>query len=275
MTYVHTLRGEHIRMVFMVDFGKYENSGQLAALIEELDKNKRLINGTSLEDWVRARNQEAFRVDFIYNTNAIEGNTLTLGETALVVNENITIAEKSLVCHLEAVGLAHAFDFVERLAKNERTLTEFDIKQIHSLVLADKPEHKGVYRNVSVFISGSNAVLCEPLLIPERMRDLLYNYQASERPTLAKIAEFHVFFEQIHPFRDGNGRTGRLLLNLLLLRDGYLPINIKFTDRRQYMQSLETAQTTGDTTDFVQMVLSLQLLEQKRRLKQIEEQNGS
>ena len=176
---------------------------------------------------------------------------------------------------MEAVGCAHAFDYVEGLAKTSLVLTEQDIKQVHSLVLADKPQHKGVYRNVSVSISGSDVLLCDPLLIPDKMQELITEYNVSKVHDLIKIAEFHVFFEHIHPFRDGNGRTGRLLLNLELHRHGYLPINIKFTDRANYMKSLETAQTTGNTTDFLWMVLKLLEKQQQQHILQLEQQSRS
>ena len=258
-----------------IKFGCYENHSDVAGFIAKLEHNKEILNSNPLDDWVIERNRDSFRIEHIYNTNAIEGNTLTFGETALVVNDNITIAEKSLICHLEAVGCAHAFDYVEGLAKTSSILTEQDIKQIHSLVLADKPQHKGIYRNVSVSISGSVVILCDPLLISGKMQELIAEYNASEVHDLIKIAEFHVFFEHIHPFRDGNGRTGRLLLNLELLRHGYLPINIKFTDRANYMKSLETAQTTGNTTDFLWMVLRLLDEQQQRHLLQLKQQSGN
>ena len=255
-----------------IKFGNCDNQKDVACFIEKLDNNKELLITNPMDGWVVERNRDSFRIEHIYNTNAIEGNTLTFGETALVVNENITIAEKSLTCHLEAVGCAHAFDYVERLAKSSSDLTEFEIKQVHSLVLADKPQHKGVYRNVSVSIAGSDVKVCDPLGIPAKMQELIDEYNSSEAHPLIKIAEFHVFFEHIHPFRDGNGRTGRLLLNLELLRHGYSAINIKFTDRASYMKSLETAQTTGNTTDFLWMALKLLEKQQQQYLSQLEQQ---
>ena len=258
-----------------VKFGCCENLDDVASFIAKLECSKEVLISNPLDDWVIERNRDSFRIEHIYNTNAIEGNTLTFGETALVVNDNITIAEKSLICHLEAVGCAHAFDYVEGLAKTSLILTEQDIKQVHSLVLADKPQHRGIYKNVSVSISGSNVVLCDPLLIPCKMQELVAEYNVSKVHELIKIAEFHVFFEHIHPFRDGNGRTGRLLLNLELLRRGYLPINIKFTDRANYMKSLETAQTTGNTTDFLWMVLRLLDMQQQQHLLQLAQQSGN
>ena len=101
----------------VIKFGNYENTHEVACFIEKLERDKEVLINSPLDDWVVERNRDSFRIEHIYNTNAIEGNTLTFGETALVVNDNITIAEKSLVCHLEAVGCAHAFDYVEGLAR--------------------------------------------------------------------------------------------------------------------------------------------------------------
>lgn len=182
------------------------------------------------------RLREEFLIDFTYNSNAIEGNTLTLQETALILKEGITIDEKPLKEHLEAVGHKDAFYYIEELVKEKVELSEKVIKDIHSLVLMDKPQDRGRYRRIPVTILGAAHKPVQPYLVPVLMEQLIneYNQEMKDKHIIEKVALFHLKFEAIHPFIDGNGRTGRLLLNLELMKEGYPPINIKFKDRRKY-----------------------------------------
>ena len=182
------------------------------------------------------RLREEFLIDFTYNSNAIEGNTLTLQETALILKEGITIDEKPLREHLEAVGHKDAFYYIEELVKEKVGLSEKVIKDIHSLVLMDKPQDRGRYRRIPVTILGSVHEPAQPYLVPVLMEQLInkYNEEMKDKHIIEKVSLFHLKFESIHPFIDGNGRTGRLLLNLELMKEGYPPINIKFKDRRRY-----------------------------------------
>lgn len=182
----------------------------------------------------RLRNE--FLIDFTYNSNAIEGNTLTLQETALILNEGITIAEKPLKDHLEVMGHKEAYFYVEKLVKEKISLSEKVIKDIHSIVLIDKPQDKGVYRRVPVRIMGAVHEPAQPWEVPIKMEQLLSDYESSMKGLhlIERVALFHLCFEGVHPFIDGNGRTGRLLLNLELMKEGYPAINVKFADRRRY-----------------------------------------
>lgn len=182
------------------------------------------------------RLREEFLIDFTYNSNAIEGNTLTLQETALILKEGITIDKKPLKEHLEAVGHKDAFYYIEELVKEKVELSEKVIKDIHSLVLIDKPQDKGVYRRIPVAILGAMHELPQPYIVPKLMEELMYEYKEEMKGLhiIEKVSLFHLKFESIHPFIDGNGRTGRLLLNLELMKEGYPPINIKFKDRKKY-----------------------------------------
>ena len=199
---------------------------------KELERRRPLTKGEL------ARLNEEFIVEYTYNSNAIEGNTLTLRETDLVLR-GLTIDKKPLKDHMEAVGHKEAFDFVTELVQNKEELNERVIKQIHYLVLADKREDRGVYRRVPVRIMGAYHEPVQPLMIQSRMEQLLQKYKNSKEHIVTKLAWFHIEFEGIHPFIDGNGRTGRLLVNLELMKAGYPPIDIKFTDRMAYYTAFD------------------------------------
>ena len=192
--------------------------------------------------------KEVFLVEHTYNSNAIEGNTLTLKETALVL-QGITIDQKPLKDHLEAVGYKEAFQYVEELAKQDKPLSEYDIKSIHNLVLADRPEDRGVFRRVNVRIAGALTNPVQPYLIEPKIGELLKNYQKWSKTMhiVECVANFHLQFEIIHPFIDGNGRTGRLLMNLQLIKAGLPAINIKFADRRKYYDAFDEYAKNGSS----------------------------
>ena len=192
--------------------------------------------------------KEVFLVEHTYNSNAIEGNTLTLKETALVL-QGITIDQKPLKDHLEAVGYKEAFQYVEELAKKDKPLSEYDIKSIHNLVLADRPEDRGVFRRVNVRIAGALTNPVQPYLIEPKIGELLKNYQkwSNTMHIVESVANFLLQFESIHPFIDGNGRTGRLLMNLQLIQAGLPAINIKFADRRKYYDAFDEYAKNGSS----------------------------
>lgn len=216
--------------------GRFKTAESLLAMIDrkkiELDSRRPLTEGEA------ERFAEEFVVEYTYNSNAIEGNTLTLRETDMVLR-GLTIAQKPLKDHMEAVGHKEAFDFVQDLVKNRAPLSESIIKQIHYLVLADKKYDRGVYRRVPVRIMGAKQEPVQPYLIQPKMEQLLESYRNSTEHIIPRLAKFHIEFEGIHPFIDGNGRTGRLLVNLELMKNGYPPIDIKFTDRIVYYNAFD------------------------------------
>ena len=223
--------------------GRFKSKESILSQIDrkkaELDTRRPLTEG-ELE-----RLNEEFTVEYTYNSNAIEGNTLTLRETDLVLR-GLTIDRKPLKDHLEAVGHKEAFDYVRELVKENAPLTEHIIKQIHYLVLADKKADRGVYRRVPVRIMGAHHDPVQPYLIEPKMQQLLLDYASSGDNIVTKLARFHIEFESIHPFIDGNGRTGRLLVNLELMKAGYPPIDIKFTDRAAYYDAFDTYHVKHD-----------------------------
>ena len=199
--------------------------------------------------------KEVFLVEHTYNSNAIEGNTLTLQETALVL-QGVTIDKKPLKDHLEAVGYKEAFQYIEELAKQDKDLSEYDIKSIHNLILADRPEDRGSFRRVNVRIAGALTNPVQPYLIEPKIEELLNNYKvwSETMHIVERVAIFHLQFESIHPFIDGNGRTGRLIMNLQLIKEGLPAINIKFADRRKYYDAFDEYSRTGSTEAMINLV---------------------
>ncbi len=216
--------------------GRFKATESLLAAIDrkkrELDTRRPLTKGEA------ERLTEEFIIEYTYNSNAMEGNTLTLRETDMVLR-GLTIDRKPLKDHMEAVGHKEAFDFVRDLVKEQVPLSESIIKQIHYLVLADKREDRGVYRRVPVKIMGAEHEPVQPYLIQPKMEQLLEDYRNHTDHIISRLARFHIEFEGIHPFIDGNGRTGRLLVNLELMKAGYPPIDIKFADRISYYNAFD------------------------------------
>lgn len=209
--------------------------------LEEIETKKKELDGKRpLTQGELERLNEEFLVEYTYNSNAIEGNTLTLRETDMVL-KGITIDKKPMKDHLEAVGHKEAFDYMVSLVREKQPLTEFVIKEIHTLVLADKPQDKGVYRVVPVSIMGAKHQTAQPYQIQDKLSKLIDKFNKDkETNIITKLALFHIEFEAIHPFIDGNGRTGRLLINFELMKAGYPPIDIKYTDRKAYYDAFDT-----------------------------------
>ena len=216
--------------------GRYKSKENILLQIDR--KKKDLDSRRPLTDGEVERLNEEFIIEYTYNSNAIEGNTLTLRETDFVLR-GLTIDQKPLKDHMEAIGHKEAFEFVCELVKDNVPINESIIKQIHYLVLADKKEDRGVYRRVPVRIMGAQHEPAQPYLIEPKMQQLLSNFVASTEHIITKLARFHIEFEGIHPFIDGNGRTGRLLVNLELMKAGYPPIDIKFADRIAYYNAFD------------------------------------
>ena len=180
--------------------GRFRSTESLLDIIDrkkaELDARRPLTEGEV------ARLTEEFIVEYTYNSNAIEGNTLTLRETDLVLR-GLTIDQKPLKDHMEAVGHKDAFYYICDLVKDRVPLSESVIKQIHTLVLADKPMDRGVYRRVPVRILGAKNEPVQPYMIEPKMYELMQKYAADERNIVEKLADLHIAFETIHPFIDG------------------------------------------------------------------------
>ena len=204
--------------------------------------------------------KEYFHTAYTFESNRIEGNTLTLSETHLVVNEGITVGGKSLREHLEVINHHEAIDMIHEFVQNKVPFNAHYLKQIHHLVLKgiDK-RNAGVYRSVPVRISGSAHVPPEPYMIDKMMEDYFIFYETKKdhlHPVLL-AAEMHERLVSIHPFIDGNGRTSRLVMNLILLQNGYTLVNLKgdLDSRLNYYKALESVQVNHEREDFYTLIL--------------------
>ncbi|MGI6728218.1 MAG: Fic family protein [Anaerovoracaceae bacterium] len=226
------------------------NFNKIDELLKKVNQYRPLTAGET------QRLRDEFLIDFTYNSNAIEGNTLTLQETALIINEGITIAQKPLKDHLEVIGHKEAYFYIEDLAKNKIILSENVIKDVHSIVLMDKPQDKGVYRRVPVRIMGSIHTPPQPWEVPIQMEQLISDYENNMKGLhpIERTALLHLRFESIHPFIDGNGRTGRLLLNLELMKENYPAINVKFADRQRHYDCFTAYHQTKGPQEMVKLI---------------------
>lgn len=208
------------------------------------DKKSKLDSLRPLPAAAVNRLREQFTLEWIYNSNAIEGSTLTLRETQLILETGMTIGGKSLREHFEVINHREAIKYVESLADKKEPISAFHVRQIHKLVLLQiDDENAGQYRKTNVRIAGSKHIPPEAWQIPQRMTDWekwLKDAEKKMRPVeVAALA--HHQLTAIHPFLDGNGRTARLVMNLILFRAGYPPAVIQRVNRQQYYRVLSQA----------------------------------
>jgi Fic family protein len=220
---------------------------KLAPILTAIDARKAALD-TLRRTLDNATIREALRLEFLYESNRIEGNTLTLRETQLVIHEGITISGKSMREHLEAINHQEAILFVEDIVRQKTAFSAYVLLQIHALVLygIDR-DNAGRYRQVPVMIAGSKHVPPQPYLLQPLMDDYFRFYEAQHDKLhpVVLAAEMHERLVTIHPFIDGNGRTARLVMNLILLQHGF-PLAIiggDYESRMAYYDALEQAPT--------------------------------
>ena len=239
----------------MIELSKNLLSPDLLQEINNLSEEVEAFRKTPLDKIALEKLQEHFRTHHIYHSSGIEGNRLTLQETSMVLKEGIDISGKPLKDSVEVKNLGIAFDLLYELAKKDVGLKENYLKQLHSRVIGrDESLRHGEYRNIGVIISGSEHKPPEPFEVPIRMRELfdwIRDNKDGDPLIVASIA--HHEMVKIHPFSDGNGRTARLLLNLILLRKGYPICNIRRDERPDYYNALSLADE-GEYEPIVEVV---------------------
>lgn len=228
----------------------------LLSLLQAIDADKaRLDAARPLPVYTLESLREKMVLEWTYNSNAIEGNTLTLRETKVVL-EGITVGGKSLREHFEATNHRDAIHYVEEIVANNEAISEWQIRNIHRLVLKGIDEKwAGRYREENVEIAGASTTPPDFLHLQTEMAALIdWRAEAGEIHPIARAAELHTRFVKIHPFVDGNGRTGRLLLNFDLMKSGYPPAVIRKEDRLAYYDALDEACVSGDYTGITKLV---------------------
>ena len=242
-------------------------SEDINVLLKEVDVQKEQLSALRpLPEEALKKIQDALDIEYTYESNRIEGNTLTLQETALVVNEGVTISGKSMREHLEAINHAEAISYIKDIAKQDIEISERTIKEIHALILhgIDR-ENAGRYRTVPVMISGSTHMPPQPYLIEKQMEDFILRFKQMEAEKVHPVliaAYLHDELVRIHPFIDGNGRTSRLLMNLYLLRHGYVIITLKGSNdaKVNYYKALEKSHTEQLPEDFQKLVIEAEIM---------------
>ena len=256
-------------------FDQPDLSMELQEKLTRLDTyQKEWISKAPLGKSQLLRLQEFFDVEYTFESNRIEGNTLTLQETALIVNEGLTIGGKSMREHLEAINHQEAIHFVRGLVDRKEDINRRIVMEIHQLILKQiDSENAGRYRRVPVKISGSDVILPQPHRLDKLMEDYFEYYEMIKLKLHPVIlaAEMHERLVSIHPFIDGNGRTARLVMNLILLRNGYTRANIKgeTESRLAYYQALQSVQKEADPHPFYHLVVNEALRSIKSHLELI------
>ena len=234
-------------------------------LYDKLNSKRPLPNDT-----VNALRDE-INLEWTYNSNGIEGNTLTLKETKVVL-EGITIGGKTIREHLEALNHEDAIEYLESLLEYKSDISEWNIKELHYLIMKGiDNDNAGKYRNSNVTISGATHIPPDYIKVPELMEKLIINYKSwiNFHP-LIRAALIHGELVKIHPFTDGNGRTARVIMNMELMKNRYVPVIIKKENRLKYYETLDKAHMKGDYTDFVKLITKAEKEMLNRYLKLIE-----
>ena len=223
-----------------------------AELLEQVNDLKKCLDSFRPFDKFQVKSlEEYYETLYTYDSNRIEGNRLTLDETNLVINKGLTIGGKPLKDHLEAINHKEAYQYIRELAQNQIEINKQEVLNIHALILRSiSKEYAGQYRTIPVEILGSNYIFAQPFLVPKLMEDFFIGYEDNKamlHPVLL-AGEIHERLVTIHPFVDGNGRTSRLLMNFILLKNGFPIVNISGdeNERQEYYRVLEYSHMKSD-----------------------------
>jgi Fic family protein len=251
-----------------------------ARLLDSIEGKKRELDSLRpLPSSAVQKLNEQFTLEWIYNSNAIEGNTLTLQETELVLNRGLTIGNKSLQEHFEVINHREGIQHLERFIEEKKGLSEDFIRSIHQIILKNiNNQEAGNYRNTAVRILGAFHLPPNPVKVPALMTELVEWYHKNKRTMLIPelAAWIHYHFVCIHPFIDGNGRTTRLLMNLVLMQKGYPPAVILNVDRKKYYSALKQADLDkpNEFLNFVGRAIERSLILYLNAVKPVSDTNG-
>ena len=225
------------------------------SLLSKISSKKKKFNKLFSDNKSKEQLYKWLKSELAYTSNNIEGNTLTRKETRLVIEEDITSSSKPFVHYQEAVNHAKAFDYIIDILKSKTTINETVVLDIHKKLLSGIDDYNaGFYRNCPVRISGSRVILPNPMKVPDLIKEFWGKYKSSTN--IEDIIKTHLDFVSIHPFSDGNGRCARLLMNLLLMQNGFCPIIIRPRDRKRYINSIEKTQLSGDIDDYMKFMVT-------------------
>jgi Fic family protein len=240
-------------------------------ILQKIDAIKSVLDGyRPFSDHVVKQLRDYYRIGLTYSSNAIEGNTLTESETKVIIEDGITIGGKSLREHHEAIGHARAYDHIYSLM--DKNIAEEDILRLHDLFFRQiDPENAGKYRQRNVVITGTDYIPPDYHEVSELMKKHIKNLNRlpEDKHPLDWASDLHSDFESIHPFIDGNGRIGRLLLSILTMKNGYCPVIIPPIRRSEYISSLQKT-NKGDPYELRAVILSV-IHEEMKALKRLVE----
>ncbi len=217
--------------------------------------------------------ESVFRIEFTHNSTAIEGNTLSLLETKMIIEDGVTIGGKELRETYEIVNNNKAYSYIKKCIEEGKELSENVLKDIHNIIMQNIMIG-GIYRNVDVYISGAKHVPPTPNDAYNELRSFYNTLQNNNMNSIELAAYTHAEFVKIHPFVDGNGRTSRIIMNYQLMNLGFLPINIKNEDKFKYYDSLEKYAVEDDISDFENLIKELENEELDKYIKAIKDSSN-
>lgn len=244
---------------------------EIKVILDKIDSIKSTLDGyRPFSDHVVKQLKDYYRIGLTYTSNAIEGNTLTESETKVIIEEGITIGGKSLREHYEAIGHAKAYDHIYSLL--DKYIYEEDVLFLHKILFQQiDSENAGRYRQKNIIITGTDYLPPDYQKVPELMKKHIekLNSDVKDKHILERASDLHAEFEAIHPFTDGNGRIGRLLLNVLTMKNGYCPVIIPPIRRVEYITAMKKS-NKGDLSTLRAFVVSV-IYEEMKSMKRLVE----
>jgi len=237
----------------LIDLLYVESTGLKNATLTSLLAKKKIINRKTkkmrnLLKYLNSRKDitDQFMLSLTYNTNRIEGNTLTEPETAALLFDNVALPNRNIIEQLEVKNHQAALNYLFQYLHKSKTIGEELLLKLHAILMNGIKEDAGYYRTHGVRIVGSNVPTANYLKVPQLMKGLVKNIRSANEEIISHVSKTHSLFEQIHPFSDGNGRIGRLVIHAMLLKKNLPPAVIRQEKKRAYIKNLNESQSKGD-----------------------------